>query len=111
MVLRKSGRVGRRRSLKDIRRNMDVLFLCAIVSNRTRGDRRGGRAQRGPEALGGEQVGIAADLWKSRFRNESAFLRYIEALPRAGLQSRFLPVPLRGGTPLPPNHSPGLQSW
>src|SRR5690554_513739 len=64
MVLRKSGRVGRRRSLKDIRRNMDVLFLCAIVSRKTRGDRRGGRAQRGPEALGSAQVGIAADLWK-----------------------------------------------
>src|SRR5690554_4842121 len=63
MVLRKSGRVGRRRSLeKDIRRNMDVLFLCAIVSRKTRGDRRGGRAQRGPEALGSAQVGIAADL-------------------------------------------------
>src|SRR5690554_5799185 len=27
-----------------------------------------------------------------------------------GLQSPFLPVPLRG-TPLPPNNSPGLQSW
>src|SRR5690554_7776535 len=27
-----------------------------------------------------------------------------------GLQSPFLPVPLRG-TPLLPNHSPGLQSW
>src|SRR5690554_6311852 len=27
-----------------------------------------------------------------------------------GLQSPFLPVPLRG-TPLPPNHNPGFQPW
>ena len=31
-------------------------------------------------------------------------------LASRGLQSPFLPVPLRG-TPLLPNHSPGLQSW
>ena len=36
--------------------------------------------------------------------------RPIEALPRGGLQSPFLPVPLRG-TPLPPSHNPGFQPW
>ncbi|WP_227626072.1 hypothetical protein, partial [Geofilum rubicundum] len=93
---------------KDIRRNMDVLFLCAnfwsSISRRPYFRRLSAAKSRfiGTQRSDSEKselrlrleiqsIGIAADHKKRRFSNESAFLRYIPVSPSQPHQP-FLPL-------------------
>src|SRR5690554_618558 len=70
------------------------FFLCAIVSRKTRGDRRGGRAQRGPEALG-----VRRSRSPPIFRKGYQLCWYPFLRSRPPLGHRCLPLrvgPLRG---------------